>query len=136
MLRTALGGWNAGRGSTVQSELDDEHRQGRDGPRLAFWVGEAIAVEVSGELEICFVAAISTDDLTVYPSLTATPTTSGVVIASQQYYWSDTSRESASIEGGAEASSVSGTENAQYEYPGRARDGLHAGNENRSRRDL
>ena len=117
VLRTALGGWNAGRGSTVQASSTTSTVKVATGHGSRFWVGEAIAVEVSGELEICFVAAISTDDLTVYPSLTATPTTSGVVIASQQYYWSDTSRESASIEV-AEASAVSGTEDAQYEYLG------------------
>lgn len=117
VLRAALGGWNAGRGSTVQASSTTSTVKVATGHGSRFWVGEAIAVEVSGELEICFVTAISTDDLTVYPTLTATPTTSGVVIASQQYYWSDTSRESASIEV-AEASAVSGTEDAQYEYLG------------------
>jgi hypothetical protein len=47
-----------------------------------FAVGTWIAVEVSGELEPTKVIGISTDTLTVWPQLSATPTTNGVVVNS------------------------------------------------------
>lgn len=85
-FKTLWGGEAAAAGSTVQSSSTTTSVIVGTGHGSRFAVGTVIAVEVSGSLEVTEVISVSTDTLTVWPQLSATPTTSGVVVNSYTYY--------------------------------------------------
>jgi len=88
-FKTLWGGEQSGAGSTVQSSSTTTSVIVGSGHGSRFAVGTWIAVEVSGELEPTKVIAISTDTLTVWPQLSGTPTTSGLVVNSYTCYPTD-----------------------------------------------
>jgi len=72
-------------GSTTQSGSTTTSLVVGTGHGTRFVRGTWILVEVAGEMEPAFVAAISTDTLTIEPALSATPTTDGVVRNAYNY---------------------------------------------------
>lgn len=117
VMRAALGGWNANRGSTVQASSTTTLLKVATGHGTRFPVGSFGAVEVAGELEVFAVSGVTGDDVSIYPALSASPTTGGKIVGGHHFYWANVSRESASIEV-ANASEVSGMEDDQYEFLG------------------
>lgn len=85
-LKAALGGENYAAGSTVAAGSTASSLNVASGHGSRFKVGQLIAVEVSSALELARVTAISTDALSLWPSLSGSPSTSAIVVNAHAYW--------------------------------------------------
>ncbi len=95
VMKGLMGGHvgNAGavtKNSSTASNIDTT----TGGHGLRFTEGQTIGVEVGGALEWTRITAISTDALSIKPSLSTTPTTGGVIINGDFFYLTPTNTQS------------------------------------------
>lgn len=92
LLETICGGSHIDEGDTIASSTTSSVTVS-DGTRFA--VGTPIAAEVSGNLEVAIVTAISTNTLTCWPNFSGAPTTTtGIVVNSCANWLTDTNSKS------------------------------------------
>ncbi len=98
LLFAALGGESLHAGSTIAASSTTTVLKVASGHGSRFKVGDVIMVDVGGTPEFAHVQAISTDDLTIQPALSASPTTGQDVFACATYFPSETSTASLTFE--------------------------------------
>lgn len=99
LLRCLFGGESATAGSTVATGTSDTAITVASGHGARMHAGKLVAVDTDSTygLELCQVRSRSTDDLTLYPALSATPATSQAVVSLNTYYPTQTNSRSLSV---------------------------------------
>jgi len=99
LLRCTFGGESATAGSTVATGTSATAITVASGHGARMHAGKLVAVETDGTygFELCQVRSRSTDDLTLYPALSATPATSQAVVSLNTYYPTQTNSRSMSV---------------------------------------
>jgi hypothetical protein len=99
MLRCLFGGESATAGSTVATGTSSTAITVASGHGARMHAGKLVAVDTDSTygLELCQVRSRATDDLTLYPALSATPATSQAVVSLNTYYPTQTNSRSLSV---------------------------------------
>lgn len=99
LLRCIFGGESATAGSTVATGTSATAITVASGHGARMHAGKLVAVDTDSTygLELCQVRSRSTDDLTLYPALSATPATSQAVVSLNTYYPTQTNALSLSV---------------------------------------